>query len=199
MAAFDAIAQVVGHPLTGPAEAAAAVTTLLRFVGEDPTREGLTATPGRVVRAWQELTEGYAQDPAAILSVQFKTEGDEMVVVRDVPFSSLCEHHLLPFHGTVTLGYVPGATIVGLSKVARLVRCYSRRLQVQERMTAQIGVAFEMALKPVGVGVYVRAHHTCQSMRGVQSQGSMTTSWLAGVFRSKAEARAEFLAAARGA
>lgn len=178
-----------------------AVRTILDSVGEDPDRDGLRATPGRVARAFAELTQGYAMDPAAILATTFDEKFDEMVVLRGVRFTSLCEHHLLPFTGTATVGYIPspGGGVVGLSKLARLVECYARRLQVQERMTEQIGDALAEHLSPQGAGVVLRAHHSCMGIRGVrQTEAEMVTSALAGVLRDDPAARAEFLALARG-
>lgn len=180
----------------------AAVTRILQFIGEDPTRAGLIDTPARVIRALQEMTSGYSDDPAALLSTQFPDDYDEMVVVRGVEFHSLCEHHLLGFAGTATVAYIPspGLGVVGLSKLARLVECYARRLQVQERMTMQIAEAIETHLSPVGVGVVVRARHSCMGCRGVRKPGAeMVTSALRGAMRDDAQARAEFLALADGA
>lgn len=172
-----------------------AVRHLLLGVGEDPTREGLQETPSRVVRALQELTEGYRMDPAKLLATRFTSHSyDELVVVRDIPFWSLCEHHMLPFHGAVTIGYVPNGHVVGLSKLARLVHCYARRLQIQEQMTEQIANALDLALQPRGVGVIVRARHLCMEMRGVKAPGETLTSFLTGVLREDARARAEFMA-----
>ena len=176
-----------------------AVATLLRYIGEDPSREGLWDTPGRVVRALRELTAGYAMDPKTILDTTFDEPYDEMVVLEGVPFASLCEHHLLPFTGRVTIGYVPEARVVGLSKLARLVECYARRLQVQERMTRQLADALDTWLEPKGVGVVVEGSHSCMSLRGVQKPGVMRTAALTGVLFDKPEARAEFLALARQA
>lgn len=172
-----------------------AVLRLLQHIGEDPTRDGLRDTPRRVVKALRELTSGYALDPAEVLGTTFEVSHDEMIVVRNVPFSSLCEHHMLPFTGTATIGYVPaeGGRIVGLSKLARLVDLYARRLQVQERMTDQIAAAVEEHLSTIGVGVIVKAHHTCMSMRGIGKAGEMVTSRMTGALRDKPEARAEFL------
>lgn len=172
-----------------------AVIRLLQHLGEDPTRDGLRETPRRVVKALRELTTGYALDPADVLGTTFEVAHDEMIVVRNVPFSSLCEHHMLPFTGTATVGYVPaeGGRIVGLSKLARLVDLYARRLQVQERLTDQIAAAIEENLETIGVGVIVRASHTCMSMRGIGKAGEMVTSRMTGVLRTKPEARAEFL------
>lgn len=177
-----------------------AVQTLLYWVGEDPTREGLRDTPSRVLRSLAELTQGYSVDPALVLERTFPDEYDEMVVLRGVSFTSLCEHHLLPFVGTATVGYVPapGAGVVGLSKLARLVSCFAQRLQVQERMTVQIADALEKHLTPLGSGVLVEAHHSCMGCRGVRQPGAtMVTSSLRGAMRDEPETRAEFLNLAR--
>jgi GTP cyclohydrolase IA len=171
------------------------VTRILEYIGEDPTRDGLIDTPRRVLKALTELTGGYRLNVADILSTTFDVACDEMIVVRKVPFSSLCEHHVLPFHGTATVAYIPGpgGRVVGLSKLARLVDCYARRLQVQERMTTQIADAIEEHLQPLGVGVVITASHTCMSMRGIAKPGEMVTSKLIGALKDKPEARAEFM------
>lgn len=177
-------------------EAEAAVATLLRFVGEDPDREGLADTPGRVVRSLMEFTAGYSLDAGAVLGTTF-TDGrmDEMVVVRDIAFTSTCEHHLLPFVGMATVAYIPAGRVVGLSKLARLVEVYARRLQMQERLTVEIADALEAHLAPDGVGVLVRARHSCMSCRGVQKpEAQMVTSALRGSLKDDARTRAEFLA-----
>lgn len=180
------------------AQAEAAVADLLRWVGEDPSRDGLKGTPNRVVRALKEMTAGYGMDPREFLAVQFEKDGyDEMVVLRDVSFHSLCEHHMLPFSGVATVGYIPGERVVGLSKLARVVECYARRLQIQERMTRQIATALQGSLQPAGVGVIVQAHHSCMGCRGVGQSGSqMVTSALLGAMLEAPETRAEFLALA---
>lgn len=170
------------------------VVRLLQFLNEDPTRDGLIETPRRVVKALKEMTSGYDKNISEILGVTFDVDCDEMVVVKDIPFSSLCEHHMLPFTGTATVGYIPGTRVVGLSKIARLVDAYAKRLQVQERLTEQIADAMENYLDPIGVGVIINAHHSCMSLRGVGKTGTMHTSALRGVMRTKPEARAEFLA-----
>jgi len=187
--------------VTRPVDQAAAewaVTLLLRHVGEDASREGLLETPRRVVKAWREMTDGYAVDIPALLDTTFDGDSyDEMIVVRDVSFVSLCEHHVLPFTGSATVGYLPGADgrVVGLSKLARLVEAYARRLQVQERMTRQIADALDYHLKPAGVGVVLKASHSCMACRGVRKPGAeMVTSTLLGRFREQAPTRAEFLA-----
>lgn len=198
-------AQCVWDPAPAPDPAQAvvlpyppldAVRSLLEYVGEDPDREGLVDTPGRVLRALAELTQGHLQDPSVILERTFPDHYDEMVVLRGVTFTSLCEHHLLPFVGTARVGYIPapGRGVVGLSKLARLVQCFAQRLQVQERMTMQIADALEEHLHPLGVGVLVEAHHSCMGCRGVRQPGAvMVTSALRGALRDEPETRAEFL------
>jgi len=173
-----------------------AVTRLLQFIGEDPTRDGLRDTPKRVCKALKEMTAGYDIDVEKLLSVSFDVAYDEMVVVRNVPFSSMCEHHMLPFTGVATIGYIPNKSVVGLSKLARLVDAYGQRLQVQERMTMQIADAIEKHLKPLGCGVVVKANHSCMCNRGIKKHGEMITSSLHGVMRKKETVRAEFLALA---
>jgi GTP cyclohydrolase I len=173
-----------------------AVTRLLQFIGEDPTRDGLRDTPKRVCKALKEMTAGYETNIAELLSVSFDVAYDEMVVVRNVPFSSMCEHHMLPFTGVVTVGYIPSKSVVGLSKLARLVDAYAKRLQVQERMTVEIAEAMETYLKPTGCGVVVRANHSCMCNRGIKKTGEMVTSSLHGAMRKKETVRAEFLALA---
>jgi GTP cyclohydrolase IA len=170
-----------------------AVVTLLTALGEDPARDGLVDTPARVVRALGEMTAGYRVDVAQLLAVTFDEHHDELIVVRRVPFNSLCEHHLLPFTGVATVGYVPRAGIVGLSKLARLVDVYARRLQVQERMTDQIADALVTHLDPLAVGVVVEAVHSCMAMRGVERTAPMVTSCLRGLLRERPDLRAEFL------
>lgn len=170
-----------------------AIVRLLQHIGEDPTRDGLIETPRRVTKAWRELTKGYRDDPEAILDKTFDVRSDEMVVVRNMPFTSCCEHHMLPFLGHATVAYVPTDRVVGLSKLARLVDCYANRLQVQERMTTQIADAIMEHLKPQGVGVVISATHTCMSMRGVKKHGETVTSALRGLFKENAEARAELM------
>lgn len=171
-----------------------AVVRLLEFIGEDPTRDGLRDTPRRVTAALAEMTAGYAMDAAAILSVSFDVPCDEMVVIRAVPFTSLCEHHVLPFAGTAALAYIPRAgRVVGLSKLARLVEAYARRLQVQERMTTQIADAMETHLAPQGVGVILRAVHSCMACRGVGKSAEMVTSALRGILLHSPQSRTEFM------
>jgi GTP cyclohydrolase I len=180
-------------PLTDLADT---VTRQLEWLGEDPRREGLRETPARVLRALWEMTEGYRQDPQAALEVTFTEPCDQMVLVRAIPFASLCEHHVLPFIGTATVGYLPkGNRVVGLSKIPRLVHAFAKRLQTQERLTSQVAEAFMTALQPLGVGVLIEAQHSCMQLRGVRSAGAMLTSCLLGVMRDKG--RAEFLRLAR--
>ena len=172
-----------------------AVETLLAFVGEDPTREGLLNTPNRVTRSLLDLTSGYKQDPAEFLSVQFDSGGvDEIIVLRDIELYSLCEHHMLPFFGKAHVAYIPDGHIVGLSKIPRIVEIFARRLQVQERLTEEIASALDDVLKPTGVGVVIEAFHLCMMMRGVEKQNSKTiTSALRGGFKDDPKTREEFL------
>ena len=170
--------------------------TLLRWAGDDPSREGLRDTPQRVVAAYREWFSGYAIDPAAYLRRTFEEVGgyDEMIVLRDIGFESHCEHHMAPIIGRVHLGYVPANKVVGISKLARVVDGYARRFQVQEKLTAQIAECVSSVLKPRGVGVVVDAVHQCMTTRGVYKRGvSMVTSRMTGAFRNDARTRAEFL------
>ena len=179
------------------AEAEEAIRTLLRWAGDDPEREGLRDTPGRVARAYGDWFSGYAQDPEDLLQRTFEEVGgyDEIVVLREIPFESHCEHHMAPIIGHVHVGYLPGNRVVGISKLARLVDAFSRRLQVQERMTAEIADTLDRVLKPRGVGVVVEATHECMTTRGVHKRGvSMVTSRMLGAFRDNAATRHEFLA-----
>ncbi len=172
----------------------AAVAELLIAIGEDSTRDGLLHTPARVASMYEELFSGLHDDPARHLEVTFAAEHDEMVMVRDIPFASLCEHHLIPFLGRAHVAYIPAedGRITGLSKLARLVDGYARRLQVQERMTTEIADAIESVLSPRGVLVVIEAEHLCMSMRGVKKPGTMTvTSSVRGLFRSDVATRAE--------
>ena len=172
-----------------------AVRTMLTEIGENPDREGLVKTPGRVTRAWRYLTAGYAEDPQEILrKAVFHEECNEMVLVRDIELYSVCEHHLLPFFGRCHVAYLPQGRIVGLSKLARIVDCFGRRLQVQERLTTQIAQALFDALDPLGVGVVVEAKHLCMMMRGVEKQNSVAlTSCMLGEFETNPKTRAEFI------
>ena len=171
---------------------------LLRRMGEDPTRDGLLATPARVEKSMAYLTKGYSEDPLQLLrGALFDVDYDEMVIVKDVEMFSLCEHHMLPFFGKVHVAYIPNGKVVGLSKIARLVEVFSRRLQVQERMTRQIADAIQDAIAPQGVGVVIEARHLCMMMRGIEKQNSSTvTSAMVGCFQKK-ETRAEFLSLLR--
>ena len=173
---------------------------ILRFISEDPEREGLLRTPHRVVEALKFLTRGYTQDVDALLNgAIFNEEYDDMVVVRDIELYSLCEHHLLPFFGKAHIAYIPNGRIVGLSKIPRLVDMYARRLQVQERLTTEIAEAIEEALQPRGVGVVIEAAHMCMRMRGVEKQdSSMVTSHVMGAFRTDRATRQEFMALVKG-
>jgi GTP cyclohydrolase IA len=176
-------------------EAMAAVRTLLRWAGDDPAREGLLDTPKRVVKAYEELFKGYGEDAAEILSKVFReVDGyDDMVLVRDIPFYSHCEHHMVPFVGKAHIAYYPTDGVVGLSKLARLVDVYGRRLQTQETMTAQIINAMNTTLEPRGVAVMIEAEHMCMSMRGVQKHGSSTiTTQFSGVFRDEPAEQVKF-------
>jgi GTP cyclohydrolase IA len=176
------------------------IRRLLQYVGEDASRGGLLETPARVAKAWQEWCEGYGQDPADILKTfEDGAEGvDEMVVVKDIPFYTHCEHHMAPFFGTATIGYLPNQKIVGLSKLSRLLDIYARRLQVQERLGCQVADAIMEHLDALGCGVVITARHLCMESRGIKKQGSTTaTSALRGLFKEDPAVRAEFLALAR--
>lgn len=182
------ILEVKSEPAPRPTreEAEAAVRTLLRWAGDDPTREGLLETPKRVVKAYEEFFEGYNQNPAEVLNKLFEqVEGyDDMVLVKDIPFASHCEHHMVPFVGKAHIAYFPSEGVVGLSKLARLVDVFARRLQTQETMTAQIVQALDSTIHSRGTAVMVEAEHMCMSMRGVMKQGAMTvTTQFTGLFR----------------
>ncbi len=179
------------------AEAEDAVRTLLRWAGDNPAREGLIDTPKRVVKAYKEFFRGYDEDPRQILSRTFEEVCgyDEMVVLRDIPFESHCEHHMAPIIGRAHVGYLPNKKVVGISKLARVVETYAKRLQVQEKMTAQIADCIQHVLDPFGVGVIIQATHECMSTRGVHVHGSsMVTSRMVGAFRTDDKTRREFLA-----
>jgi GTP cyclohydrolase I len=171
------------------------VRALLRALGEDPEREGLLKTPDRVTRALQFLTKGYQEDPSTILnSALFTEEYSEMIVLKDLDFYTLCEHHMLPFFGKAHVAYIPSKRILGLSKLARLFEVFARRLQVQERLTRQVATSLMEAIEPQGVGVVVEAEHLCMRMRGVEKQNSVVvTSCMLGTFRSRQETRQEFM------
>lgn len=209
-----ALARVAGTPLPGEndrgpraprptqAEVEDAVRVMLRWAGEDPTREGLLDTPARVARSYRELFAGYETDPREYLERTFEEVGgyDELVVLTNIRFVSFCEHHMLPVVGKAHVGYLPENRVVGISKLARVVRGYARRFQIQEKMTAEIADAIEEVLQPQGVGVVVEAEHSCMTLRGVNSPGtSLTTSRLRGVVRDDPRTREEFLRLARGA
>ena len=182
-------------------EAEAAVRTLIQWAGDDPDREGLLDTPARVARSYKELFAGYEVEPRAYLERTFEEVGgySQLVVLKDIRFVSFCEHHMLPVVGVAHVGYLPTDRVVGISKLARVVRGYARRLQIQEKMTAEIANAIDEVLRPQGVGVVIEAEHSCMTMRGVDAPGaSLTTSALLGVVRDDARTREEFLRLARG-
>jgi len=177
-------------------QAEEAVRMLIRWAGDDPEREGLQGTPGRVARAYEEWFAGYREDPKALLQRTFEeVDGyDEIVVLRDIRFESHCEHHMAPIVGRVHIGYLPRSRVVGISKLARLVEAYAKRLQIQERLTAQIANTLDQVLKPHGVAVVVEATHGCMTTRGIhKSSASLVTSRMLGVFRRQAQTRQEFL------
>jgi GTP cyclohydrolase I len=179
-------------------EAEQAIRTLIRWAGDDPGREGLADTPARVVRAFSDWFSGYAQDPAEYLRRTFEEVGgyDEMVILKSIPFESHCEHHMAPIIGEVHVGYLPHRRVVGISKLARLVDAYARRLQIQERMTAEIADTLQEVLQPRGVGVLVESSHECMTTRGVHKRGvTMVTSRMIGAFRDEPATRREFFAA----
>ena len=176
------------------------VRAILVALGEDPGREGLDRTPARVAAAWRYLTGGYAEDPDAIINgALFNEDYQEMIVEKDIDFYSLCEHHMLPFHGKAHVAYIPRRKIIGVSKLARLVDAYARRLQVQERLTNQIASTIMDRINPLGAAVVMEAEHMCMRMRGVQKQNStIVTSSLLGAFRTQEKTRAEFMNLIRG-
>ncbi|MEQ1712082.1 MAG: GTP cyclohydrolase I FolE [Hyphomicrobium sp.] len=187
-----------GGALTRPsrAEAEAAFRTIIRWAGDDPERDGLHETPSRVARAFEEWFKGYADDPEAILKKTFEEiEGyDEMIVLRGIRFESYCEHHMAPIIGKAWVGYIPNGRVVGISKLARVVEIYSKRLQIQEKMTAQIANTIQQVLQPEGVGVVLKAEHHCMTTRGVHKHGTdMVTSRMLGAFRDNPITRQEFL------
>ena len=181
---------------TGNGRVEAAVRGILREIGEDPDRQGLLGTPGRVHRMYAELTAGYHVDPERLINgAIFDVDYSEMVVVKEIPFYSLCEHHLLPFFGTAAVAYIPRGRVIGLSKIPRIVEMYARRLQVQERLTQQVAGFLQERLGPGGTGVVVEATHLCAVMRGIRKPGTvMTTSHVLGLFRTSDKTRAEFFA-----
>jgi GTP cyclohydrolase I len=171
------------------------VRQLLEQLGEDPQRDGLKRTPARVAKAFRFLTEGYGQDPLSILNdAMFEVSYDEMVLVKDIDFYSLCEHHMIPFFGRAHVAYIPNGRVVGLSKIPRLVEMFARRLQVQERLTVQLAETIEKVLRPRGVAVVVEAIHLCMMMRGVEQQNAFAiTSSMHGAFKSDSKTRSEFM------
>ena len=186
-----------GSPDPVPDDVAEAVRTIIRWAGDDPEREGLLDTPRRVARAWREYTRGYAEDPAAHLSRTFEEVGgyDEIVLLKDIPFQSHCEHHLAPIIGKAAIAYLPHNKVVGISKLARVLHGFARRLQVQERLTAQVADAIWAQLQPKGVAVVIEASHACMSARGVSTPGVlMTTSRMMGTVREDERSRREVLA-----
>jgi GTP cyclohydrolase I len=199
---------IVTHATAFPAlehptqqEAEAAVRTLIRWAGDDPSREGLLDTPKRVAKAYRELFAGYDMAPEDVLSKTFSEVAGykDMVIVRDIPFHSHCEHHMVPFHGMAHIAYIPDHGVLGLSKMARLVDLYARRLQTQETMTAQIAHSLDESLRPKGVAVMIDAEHMCMAMRGIGKQGSKTlTTTFTGLFETSAVDQARFITLARG-
>ena len=182
-------------------EAEAAVRTLIEWSGDDPDREGLLETPSRVARSYRELFAGYETDPRAYLERTFEEVGgyDELVVLRDIPVISFCEHHMLPVVGVAHIGYLPRDRVVGISKLARVVQGFSRRLQIQEKLTLDIAEAIQDVLNPLGVGVVIEAEHSCMTLRGVNTPGSkLSTSRLLGAIRDDMRTRNEFLRAVGG-
>jgi GTP cyclohydrolase I len=180
-----------------PAEVLAAIRTLIRWAGDDPDREGLLDTPRRVAKAWREYCAGYGDDPAAHLARVFEEVGgyDEIVLLRDIPFQSHCEHHMAPIIGRAHIAYLPRNHVVGISKLARVLHGYARRLQVQERLTAEVADCIWNNLKPLGVAVVIEASHACMTARGVRTPGvTMTTSRMMGVFKEDMRSRREVLA-----
>lgn len=195
MAHLTTIAQNDGGPVIEES-----IRQLLKDIGEDPHREGLLKTPERVARTWQEMTAGYGVDPESLIaSATFENDYEGLVIVKAIPFTSICEHHLFLFHGTATVGYLPRKRVVGLSKLARLVDCFAKRLQIQERMTQEIAVALHCskALDPLAVGVIITATHTCMTDRGVRKAGDTVTSCMLGELMKDGMLRSEFMELAR--
>jgi GTP cyclohydrolase IA len=193
------MAQTIETPTLTSASFEELVHEMIVRLGEDPKREGLTRTPERVHKAYEYLTKGYKQDPETLLKdALFTVTYDEMVIVKDIEMFSLCEHHMLPFIGKVHVAYIPNGKVVGLSKIPRLVELFSRRLQIQERLTTQIAETIQKAIQPQGVGVVIEARHLCMMMRGVEKQHSAAvTSSMLGCFRHEQETRTEFLSLIR--
>ncbi|MBI2861548.1 MAG: GTP cyclohydrolase I FolE [Chloroflexi bacterium] len=176
-----------------------AVAELLKAIGEDPRRDGLADTPRRIASLYAEVFSGLDEDPIAALNISFDEDHGEMVVLKDIPFYSMCEHHFLPFHGVAHVGYIPNGRVVGLSKLARAVDIFARRPQMQERLTSQIADSLMEALQPLGAAVVIEAEHLCMTMRGVKKPGSkVVTSATRGSFRSLFETREEFMSIIRG-
>ena len=193
---IDALAEREAGKIPVPDEVQEAVRTLLRWAGDDPEREGLVDTPKRVARAWKEYCEGYAEDPAMHLARTFQEVGgyDELVLLKDIPFHSHCEHHMAPIIGKASIAYMPTDKVVGISKLARVLHGFARRLQVQERLTAEVAKCIWDNLKPHGVAVVIEASHSCMTARGVRTPGvGMTTSRLLGCFLDDARSRKEVL------
>ncbi len=191
----------VPTPPVSQEEAEAAVRTLIRWAGDNPAREGLIETPKRVAKSYRELFQGYEVEPRDYLEKTFEEVGgyDELIVLKDIRFVSFCEHHMLPVVGKAHVGYLPTDRVVGISKLARVVRGYARRLQIQEKMTSEIAQAIQDVLRPVGVGVVIEAEHSCMTMRGVDVPGaSLSTSCLLGAVREDPRTREEFLRLVRG-
>ena len=187
-------------PRPSRSEAEQAVRTLLAYVGDNPDREGLLDTPKRVISAYEELYSGYREDPVEVLDRTFAEMGtyDDLVLVRNIPFHSHCEHHMMPFYGRAHVAYMPIERVVGLSKLARLIDVYARRLQTQEHLTSQVVTAIDEVLKPRGVAVMVEAEHTCMSLRGVEKQGSSTvTTQFTGLFRDDPTRQVRFITLVR--
>ncbi|NKN37796.1 GTP cyclohydrolase I FolE [Agrobacterium sp. a22-2] len=200
---MDAIVKKLQQDTTKPSreEAEAAVRVLLRWAGDDPEREGLLDTPKRVAKAYEELFAGYGADIEDVLGTTFEEVAgyDDMVLVRDIPFFSHCEHHMLPVIGKAHIGYLPDGRVLGLSKIARIVEVFGRRLQTQEAMTAQIALAIDESLAPRGVAVFIEAEHMCMAMRGVQKSGSTTlTTTFTGIFKDNATEQVRFMSMVRG-
>jgi len=192
----EVVSLATGLPRPSREDAEAAVRTLIRWAGDNPDREGLVGTPDRVVRAYEEFFAGYQDDPAEILARTFEeVEGyDEVVMLRDIRMESYCEHHMVPIIGRVHIGYLPDKRVVGISKLARVVDAYAKRLQIQEKLTAQIANTVQEVLQPRGVAVVIEAAHQCMTTRGVHKSGvDMVTSRMLGAFRDNGETRREFL------
>jgi GTP cyclohydrolase I len=177
----------------------ASIDEMLRAIGEDPSRNGLAETPRRIAEMYAEIFEGLWKDPREYLQVVFEVAHDEMVILRNIPFYSMCEHHFLPFHGEAHVGYIPDGKVVGISKLARVVEGYARRPQIQEQLTSQIAEAIMEVVKPDGVAVVIEAEHLCMTMRGIKKPGSrMVTSAMRGDFKQQSVTRAEFLSLVHG-